>query len=342
MALILELPPELLDDILARLERADRKSFRGTSHACEELIPALVFDEITFDLDPDGCRGLASIARSPGLCQHVHTIRLQRRGGMKSFKGFEDWHDANIYEHVPWPDGGEYEGVLHSSRAMSCEVWRSLGEDGQRRLYEEYEKDKEAAEAYIGRLASATSQLLMLEYTQGAQGLRNSSDARHMLRAFIGAVNALSNVRTLAYTAAYEDEDHWGRTWRDIEFHPDGLIAHGDFGVDPDIDALQLFIAFRTTALAPNALCSGGQYTRGQAFWGAPYLCRLLDFSARLERRSYAIHDTVGEALEDWTAVIGGSLAAMKYTGALTRELTALERGCVRSLAWIVALIPAG
>ena len=90
MATILELPPELLVAILARLERADRESFRGTSHACEELTTALVFDEITFDLEPDGCRGLASIARSPGLCHHVHTIRLQRRGGLKSFKGFDD------------------------------------------------------------------------------------------------------------------------------------------------------------------------------------------------------------------------------------------------------------
>jgi len=330
MGPILELPPELLINILLRLERADRKNFRRTSRACEEFITPLVFDEVTFDLEPDGCHDISSIAGSPSLCQHVHTIRLERRSGLKNFKSFDEWHDANIHEYVPWSDGDEYKRVLDSSYAMSCEVWRALGVDGQRRLYEEYEREKKSAEAYIGRLASATSELLLPDYIQGAQGQHNASDAGRTLRAFIGTVNALSNVRTLAYHPAYEDENHWGRTWRDIEFHPEGLVAYSDFGVDPDFDALQLFIAFRTTLSAPNALCSGELYTRGQAFWGVPHLCRLLDWSARLSQRSYAIHDTIGEALESWTDARGGPLAAMKYTEALTRELTALERGFLR------------
>lgn len=60
----------------------------------------------------------------------------------------------------------------------------------------------------------------------------------------------LKNVHRLTYSPAYEDEDRWARRWRDIEFHPERLVLHGSFGIDPDIDSLQLYFVLHT--MLPN------------------------------------------------------------------------------------------
>ncbi len=124
-----------------------------------------------------------------------------------------------------------------------------------------------------------------------------------------------------------QDEDRWGRTWGRIEFHLEGLVAEGSYGSDPDIDALQLYIAIRTILKAPSSLQSLQLYTRGHAFWSAPHLRRLLDWSDRLSMRSFPGHDHVDKALESWVDDVGVPLAAIKYTEALTRDIMVLECG---------------
>merc|ERR1711959_260234 len=110
---------------------------------------------------------------------------------------------------------------------------------------------------------------------------------------FRAAVQSLPLVSAFRYTPMYEDEEQWGRKWRQIEFHPGALTANGNFGNDPDIDALQLFFASHTTLLAPNVLRSMDIFTRGSAFWSTAHLLHLLDWTKTPARRLSQSFDSV-------------------------------------------------
>ncbi|KAK3691310.1 hypothetical protein LTR37_018716 [Vermiconidia calcicola] len=330
MESLVRLPPEILENILLRLERTDLKSFRCTSRECTGFATPLVFHEIPFDLDPGGCDGLTSIAHCSELRRHVNTIRLERRAGLKSFGDFDGWHAANIYEYVPLLHEDETDPDLQCLQTMSRNQWQVLSDDQLRHLYDEYENDERARESYVTRLASEVSLLVTPDNHTSTQARNHTTDAQHILRNLTTTIDALTNVCNLTYTPAFEDEDRWGRTWRNIEFHPEGLVAHGSFGIDPDVDALQLYFVLRTTLRAPNLLRSAELFTRGHAFWSPAHLRRLLDWSTRPSLHSYPHDETVSEGLESWTDEIGGPLQVMKYTESLTRELVALEHGFSR------------
>ncbi|KAL6717747.1 hypothetical protein ACLMJK_003832 [Lecanora helva] len=308
MAHLLSLPAELLQLILLQLDKPNLKQLRAVSHECEELATSYIFCEVPFDLEPGGCDSLAAIARHPKLQRNLHTVYLRHRRGLKSFDSFEGWCPATIYEHIPWQreDGPEY--ILPSSYSMSQEEWDALNEKDREHLYEEYEGDKRAF-----------------------QSQNSQSDTQQNLLGFRTAMNALTSVSAFAYTPVYdEDEDNWGRTWRKIEFHSEGLVDHGGYGNDVDIDALQLFIALRVTMLAPNALHSVELFSRGYAFWGTLHLRRLFDWSDRVVPRSSALFDSVEEEVERWYDGQGGLLAAMKDSEALTRHIVGWERAFSR------------
>ena len=324
MAHLLSLPAELLQLVLLQLDKSNLKQLRAVSHECEELVTPHIFCEVPFDLEPGGCDSLAAIACHPKLQRNLHTVHLKRRGGLKNFDGLTEWCSATVYEHIPWQreDGPEY--VLPSSHSMSQDQWDALNEKDRQDLYEEYEGDERALEEYIARLALAAAPL------QSNQNQTSQSDAQQNLLRFRTAINALTSVSAFIYTPVYEDEDHWGRTWRKIEFHPEGLVAHCGYGNDVDIDALQLFIALQVTMLAPNALHSVELYTRGLAFWGTSHLCRLFDWSDRLLPRSSTLFNSVEEGLERWYDNQGGPLAVIKYSEALTRYIVGWERAFSR------------
>ncbi|KAK0928929.1 hypothetical protein LTR29_017225 [Friedmanniomyces endolithicus] len=77
-------------------------------------------------------------------------------------------------------------------------------------------------------------------FALAARPYSHTSDAGYVLRNLTTGINALEDVRNLTYSPAFEDEDRWGRSWRNMQFHPEGLVSHGGLGNDPDIDALQL------------------------------------------------------------------------------------------------------
>jgi len=330
MASLMGMPPELLDNILLRLEKPDHKQFRCVSHACAGLVTPLVFGEVAFDLELGGCDCLAAIARGPELRRHVRRIRLERRRGLKHFESLEDWCNATVYEYVPVSGVGSAETVLTCPCAMSRDNWKALSDNAVQHLYEDYEADERATTAYISRLASAASTLLSLPGASGTQSPTVPIDAQQTVGQFHAAVDALPNVADFTYTPAYENDERWGRIWRGVEFHPEGLIAHSSYGDDPDIDSLQLFITLRTIMLAPHPLQSVEIFTRGHAFWSALHLRRLLDWSERLELRSSASFAHVHEGLESWADDIGGPLGVVQYTEALTRHLVAWERSFSR------------
>ena len=324
MAHLLSLPAELLQLVLLQLDKPNLKQLRAVSHECEELATPHIFCEVPFDLEPGGCNSLAAIARHPKLQRHLHTVRLQRRRGLKSFESFEGWSGATVYEHIPWQWKDDPEHVLPSSHSMSQDQWDALSEDDRQHLYEEYQGDEQALVEYIARLALAAAPL------QSSQNQNPQSDAQQTLLSFRTAINAHTSVSAFAYTPMYEDEDYWGRTWRQIEFHPEGLVAHGNFGNDVDIDALQLFVALRATMLAPSVLHSVELVTRGNAFWGTLHLHRLFDWTDRLDPLYSALFNGVEAGLERWHDDQGGTLAVIKHSEALTRHLVGWERAFSR------------
>jgi len=118
--------------------------------------------------------------------------------------------------------------------------WRALSEDQLRQLYEEYRLNEEARDSYAARLAAEMSSTIAAGFALAARPYSHTSDAGYVLRNLTTGINALEDVRNLTYSPAFEDEDRWGRSWRNMQFHPEGLVSHGGLGNDPDIDALQL------------------------------------------------------------------------------------------------------
>ncbi|KAK0247285.1 hypothetical protein LTR01_008820 [Friedmanniomyces endolithicus] len=333
MPSLLTLPVELLERILDLLENVDWKNFRRTSHECAEHVTSLIFREIAIDLEPHGCDGLASIAREPQLRQHVQTINLKRRDGLKSFAGFDDWHTANIYEYEAILDKDPALSHPQHATTLSRTDWQALSQDQLEELYRRYEDDEGARDAYATRLAAAVSTAIVAGTTRLAAGTQlksQTSDAQQVLDQLTNGVEALDGVRNLTYRPAFEDEDCWGQRWRNIEFHPEGLVKCGGFGVEPDIDALQLYFVLRTALRAANRLDCVQVLSRGHAFWSVPHLRWLLDWTATRYLHPQSSDTLVSEGLESWIYDIGGPLRVMQYTEALTRDLVAVERSFSR------------
>ena len=309
MSQFLSLPAELVENILVQLDLKAFKSLRTVSRKCKDLATPHVFREISFDLEPGGCDGLAAIASQPDLQQEVRTIHLGRRTGFKCFSHHAEWCESTIYEHK-WSS----KEVDPSPSSMSQEQWRSMTERDRQCLYEEYEREKQRGEEYIARLSLAAIPLPD-SHTQSFP-----SDAQQTLSTFRAAVQSLPLVSAFRYTPMYEDEEHWGRKWRQIEFHPEALTANSNFGNDPDIDAFQLFFASHITLLAPNVLRSMDIFTRGSAFWSTAHLLHLLDWTETPARRLSQSFESIDAELERQLARLDGPLSLIRHCEALTRQ----------------------
>ena len=334
MPSILALPPELLESVLELCESTDVKEFRCVSRECAEHATPLLFRELSFDLDSDGSNGLLFVAQTPRLRQHVQTLHLERRNGLKNFSDFDSWRSATIYEHIPVLEQEEViqlsESVRTTSQTLSQAEWEALSEHEVRQMYASYQLDEEQRDAYAVRLAYALSSIVTPQYCTASRLQGWSPDAQVTLQRFSSGIGLLTNVRDLTYTPAYEDEDQWGRSWQNIEFHPEGLVLHGSFGVDPDIDSLQLYFVLRTTLRGRNSLEFAEVFTGGHAFWSSAHLRRLLDWNTTPSLHSHPHDELVDEALERWTHEVGGPLQVIHYTEPLTRDLVMVERAFYR------------
>jgi hypothetical protein len=241
MASLLNLPTELLHNVLVRLEQEDLKEFRSVSHeSCARVTPIL-FNKVHFDFDLSGTNSLVSISRRPHLAAHVKTIELQRRSGLKKFVDFWTWQQANIYEYQPLipRDGGDEVGL--SEDIMSANDWHHMTDESRRALFDDYQDDYEDD---YGAITRQTSQLAfaMSSAIQQSHGyvpeLQNATEAQQTIREFNAAVQCLRNITSFHHYPAY-DFDDWGERWRQIQFHRDALILESGFGDDVDADSLQ-------------------------------------------------------------------------------------------------------
>lgn len=294
---LLDLPPELLTDILNRLDRPDQKAFRTVSHFCDDFISAIVFQDVFFDLEPNGCNGLCRIAHSPKLSRHVRTLELKRRGGLRDFEKFEEFQSSVIYEYAA--THGE-PLVAHAAKPLHTlteDSWNALSELDRRQLSAQYSEDKHALAEYNSRLAREVFFSIASSESGTDQYWRNKTNAQQTLREFTGAVNALTGVTALRYTAAYEEED-WGRIWRNLEFDVDGLGEYRPSADDPVIDALQLFVSLRAVLLAPNAVVSATLNNECHAFWSLTHRLRVLDWKGEYAPLPEPEVDSTDEDLE--------------------------------------------
>jgi hypothetical protein len=109
------------------------------------------------------------------------------------------------------------------------------------------------------------------------------------------------------------------------------MVAWSGHGADSYIDALQLSIATRTIAHAPNSLTSVQLFTRGHAFWGVQYLHRLLNRNTHLLKQLECDSSSVDEVLQSWLLEFGEPFEAMNYFETLTRSIVeVVEHGFSR------------
>ncbi|KAK3613354.1 hypothetical protein LTR56_027936 [Elasticomyces elasticus] len=331
MASLLSVPPELLLVVFHYLGRPDLKRFRCGSYACADLVTQLLFDEVQFDLEPGGCDNLISIARHTELRRHIRKLHLTRRRGLKGFDSFNSWEAATIYQYGPLVSENEQEQILPD--VMSHDGWSRMGTEARERLYEAYLAEQRAVFTHISDLAATIVSLPGPTLDPVSPTATRLAD--QMAYDFSNAVHALTNVTTFTYTPAYEEDAAWGNRWHHIQFHRDGLAGNGNDEYDADCDALQLFVALCTVSSAPNRLQSINLYTKGYAFWGLPYLHRLLHWPKCLEDRDNMLLDGSSfydegfngddQCLSIYTGEIGGTLAFMQRTEALTRQLVTWE-----------------
>ncbi|KAK6442248.1 hypothetical protein LTR95_001523 [Oleoguttula sp. CCFEE 5521] len=326
MAALYELPAELLVNILGRLPKTDQKALRCTSRESAKLATPLVFSEVVFDLEPGGCDGLASIAESTRLQHHVHTVRLCRRRGLRLFRSFDDWHDSNIYEHIP--DimlFGEPRPLRTDSRLLSRDQWAALGDDARRIMYEEYQLDVDRLDRYFSRLAFAMCEWIARRYGTTIEATTQASDAWHLLHRYDIASRAFRHVHTFIHIPTYRfDENNWGSTWRNVGFHEFALVECC-WGKDPLYDTVELFAALAIRTTATVALRSLTLGTQGHAFWSTQQLCQLLHWMRNLPEDRGLDHGN-DDGLELWLADIGGPLPVLRHVEYLTRALVAVGR----------------
>ncbi|KAK3076082.1 hypothetical protein LTR53_000022 [Teratosphaeriaceae sp. CCFEE 6253] len=302
-AYILDLPPELVVDILTTLDKSGQKRFRLVSKGCATLTAPLLFEHICFDFDIGGTNGLVAISRQPELCQHVHTLELRRRDGLRSFDDTDAWRAATVYEYAfDTPEDGDVE---IPAGAMTHDEWVMLPNEAVQKLYDAYESDRQAVVGYTSRLCCALSAITDVVI----------SGAHETLADFGRAITRLSSASHVVHSSRYMDDD-WGLRWRNVQFHHFGIME-GSTGADEDVDNIQLFAALHSIMLSTDTVTSVQLRTCGHAFWSAAHLRRLLDWSERAGLR----WDPVDEGLDQWIDAIGGPLRACQHIEAGTRHL---------------------
>jgi len=137
-ALLGHLPPELLINILTRLDSSSQKAFRCVSRSSCRSVTSVLFNELFFDFDVGGTDGLVAISNYPHLAKHVRTIVLQRRNSLRKLDDFRAWQQATVYEYEAYAWEGEFKWL---KGVMSQSEWDNMTEETRRALFDEYNSD---------------------------------------------------------------------------------------------------------------------------------------------------------------------------------------------------------
>ena len=160
-ALLGRLPPELLVDILTRLDSTSQKAFRCVSRWSCGSVTSLLFNELFFDFDVGGTEGLVAISNYPHLAKHVRTIVLQRRNSLRKLDDFRAWQQATVYEYEAYAWEGEFKWL---KGVMSQSEWENMTEKTRRALFDEYNSDYAAITRRTTQLAVAMSSNIYTDY----------------------------------------------------------------------------------------------------------------------------------------------------------------------------------
>lgn len=298
---------------------------------------ALLFSEVVFDLDIGGIANLVSIAESPTLRQHVHTIRLRRRIVPRDFGAFEDWQGLTMHEYVGFeglddgdPDADRLDSELEDStkRPMSKHEWEALSDIDRRHLYEDYERERATFQRHIGGLSALVRSQILGEDSEHAFGTTSDNEDDHLVQLFLQsfeqAIKRLPQLSGFFHQPAHLD-DCWGTHWRNIRFNIYGVLAMHDTEEDMYVDSLQQFLCLRTLALAKDAgrgrLLSTFMFTCGTAFWCPRDLMGMMDRFNRDGSLSWRPE-------EEWIRTIHPREALdSQQTEHLTRQLVSIEHG---------------
>jgi hypothetical protein len=332
MSIALSLPVETWCGILTLLSKADQKSFRLASKFTAQLVAPHLFKTVLFDLEPQGCDGLAAIAQSSHLRGHVRVLQLQRRAGLPEclMGTYDEWYRANIFEYKPqWQGHGDYERCPIQG-LMSEEEWRALSDEQARQLYDLFKAEHVAHDTSMADLASAAFGGLLSNSDPRSAQPTPSPRTCPALALFNTAVTALTTVQKFVHKPAFHIDPYWACTWRRLEFHPKAL-AEFMFRDDPHADALQVFIAVCWILATPNALSSVEFYTLGPAFWTMDQLQRILswnDSDFGMSNPNMGGVDSPGPQwkLGRWIQDFEGYQGALRGMAALTRIVGDMER----------------
>jgi hypothetical protein len=336
MASFSNVPPELLSGIFGMLDHGSLKAVRLVSRYYSLIVESLLLSEAVFDLEIGGVDSLVSIAESPTLQQHVHTIRLHRRIVPRDFGAFEDWQGLTLHEYTGFEglddedfDADRLDTELKDStkRPMSKQEWEALSDIDRRHLYEDYERERVTLQRHVGGLSALVcSQILGREFEHSFGTTNDNEDDRSLqlfLQSFEQAIKRLPQLSGFFHQPAHLDEC-WGMQWRNIRFNIYGVLAMHDTEEDMHVDSLQQFLCLRTLALAKDAgrgrLRFTHMYTYGTGFWRPRDLMGMLNRFHRDGSLSW-------RSEEEWMRNIQTREALdSEQTEHLTRQLVSIEQ----------------
>jgi hypothetical protein len=322
MASLFGLPPELLHEVLLKLEQENLKGFPCVCRESYARVNPILFNRVYFDFDLSGTDALVNISRQPHLATHVKTIQLQRRSGLKKFDDFWTWQQATIYDYEPLIPCDGHDEVKLSEDMMSQSDWHHITDDSRRALFDDYQDDYNAITQRTSQLAFAMSSAIQQSHGYIYE-FQNGTEAHQTIREFNAAVQRLRTITNFHHYPTYH-YDEWGERWRQIQFHRDALRLGPGYEYDVDADALQLFIALQGIMLHAEPVRNVTLLTRGHAFWSATHLRRLLDWSDDSTTR-WVTEEHLAVGIDGWIDRIGGPVAVCRYMESATRYLAHLE-----------------
>lgn len=150
------------------------------------LVTPNLFKTVSVNLDTGGINRLVAIAASEELHAHVQVLVLRRSYDISNFiDGFEEWQRAILWEPSRFQDaldGLTEDGTIRASsattdeyEAMSVQEWEDLPMEERIRLFEEYERDRQALVDYQRRLIRS----ICYRPLGGLRGARAAVPRRH-------------------------------------------------------------------------------------------------------------------------------------------------------------------
>ena len=263
MAVVSDLPLEVLQIPLRLLDKKSLKSLRLVSKALSDIATPYCFETVKFDLvEVLPLKNLINISQHEKLRGYVKHLVLQRMYGLR-------YNPAN------------HEETFNLRFLSDSERYSKLSKNKQKCLLKDYDAEYE----YSRKQARQISRHMQFR-SLGCRGCIEKLQAANrekvpmtlydeLLQSFDEAILAFSNLRNFSHKPAYKHNADWGLTWRDFRFDSCELYYHSDRYEDQDVESLQLSIVLRALGWANyfgRNLQSLTLDMMGPGFWSAERL----------------------------------------------------------------------